>query len=165
MMMGEPEGVMKHPNDWLLYILPAPVLYLLSVIVAGIVLGVLLKGQKPRRPSLLATWLGATLAALVPQTLFVFVYSMLVDNVVIVFPIIAFLAGAVLVILCLRRVFGTSTGRAIAMYCVCLGFQALAFVPLYFIYSALLMPAFYVYCILLIVSLPIYLAFRRFTVP
>lgn len=156
---------MQRPNDWILYIIPAPVLYLLSVIAAGIVLGILLKNQKPRRPSLLATWLGATLAALVPQTLYVFFASMQVENVNIFFPMVAFLAGAVLVILCLRRVFGTSTGRAIAMYGVCLGFQVLAVVPLYFIYSAMLMPAFYVYCILLIVSLPIYLAFRRFTVP
>jgi len=156
---------MEHPNDWLLYILPAPILYLLSVIVAGIVLGILLKRQKPRKPSLLATWLGATLAALVPQVLYFFFSSMLGEDLMVVFPFVAFLAGAILVILCLRRIFGTSTGRAIAMYGVCLGFQALAFVPLYFIYSALLMPAFYVYCILLIVSLPIYLAFRRFTVP
>jgi len=157
--------MMERPYNWLVYILPAPVLYVLSVIVAGIVLGMLLKSQKPRKPSLVAAWLGATLAALVPQTLYVFFSSILGEGFMVVFPIVAFLAGAVLVILCLRRVFGTSTGRAVAIYGVCLGFQALACVPLYLIYRALLMPAFYVYCILLIVSLPIYLAFRRFTVP
>jgi hypothetical protein len=156
---------MERLHDWLWYILPAPILYLLSVIAAGVVLGLLLRNQKPRTPSLLATWLGATLAALVPQVLYVFISTMLEEDLMVVFPIIGFLAGAVLVILCLRRVFGTTTGRAIAMYAVCLGFQALAFVPLYFIYRPLLMPAFYVYCILLIVSLPIFLAFRRFTVP
>ena len=156
---------MNRPNDWLLYILPAPILYLLSVIVAGVVLGMILRRHQIRRPSLLAAWLGATLAALVPQTLYVFISSMLVETVNIVFPIVTSLAGAVLVILCLRRVFGTTTAKAIAMYGVCLGFQALGFIPLYFIYRTMLMPAFYVYCILLIVSLPIYLAFRRFTVP
>lgn len=156
---------MIHSQSWTVYILPAPILYLCSVILAGFVLSLLLKKQKPRRPSLVAAWLGATLAALVPLTLYAFMADMLEDSLMASFPVVGGAAGAVLVILSLRRIFGTSTGRSILMYIVCFLFQAAAGVPIYLIYRSQLKPAFFVYCILLIVSLPIFLAFRKFSVP
>jgi len=156
---------MRYIDNWMIFILPVPILYLFSVILPGLVLSLILKNQKPRRPSLVAAWLGATLAALIPQTLYVFIASMVEENYRVVFPITAFFAGAVLVMLSLRRIFGTSAGRAILMYGTCFIFQAAAALPLILKYGSKLMPAFYVYCIFLIVSLPIFLAFRRFTVP
>lgn len=156
---------MQYSNNWLVFILPAPILYLFSVVLAGWVLGLILKNQKPRKPSLIAAWLGATLAALVPQTLYVFINTILEMDYRILFPATAFIAGAVLVILSLRRIFGTSTAMSILIYGVCFAFQAVTAVPLYLIFGPKLMPAFFVYCILLIVSLPIFLAFRKFTVP
>ena len=156
---------MGHINNWLVLIIPVPVLYLFSVVLAGCVLSLMLKNQKPRKPSLIAAWLGATLAALVPQTLYVFIYTMLEEDYRLVFPITAFIVGAVLVVLSLRRIFDISTAKSVLMYGVCFAFQAAAAVPLYLIYGPQMVPAFFVYCIFLIVSLPIFLAFRTFTVP
>lgn len=156
--MGENPG-------WFTFIFPAPVLYFCAVMAAGTVLWRILKGLKARTPSLLAAWLGATLAALVPQILSAIVMFLQADEVHVLFPLLAFVPGAGLVVVCLRRLFGVQPVQALGIYGICLFFQALATVPLVLVYRRFFMPAFYIYCVMLIVSLPIFMAFRSFKVP
>ncbi len=156
---------MGSDHGWLYFIIPAPVLYLASVIAAGTILWRVLKGQRPRRPSLLAAWLGATLAALVPQVLAAIVMFLQADDTAFLFPGLALVPGAALVLVSLRRIFGIRPSQALVIYGICLLFQAAAAVPLFLIYGRFLMPAFYVYCVMLVVSLPIFMAFRSFKIP
>jgi hypothetical protein len=156
---------MVETHDWLYFLFPAPILYVSSVIVAGTILWLMLKGGKSRKPSLLAAWLGATLAALVPQVLAAFVLMLQVNENGFVYPSLSVVAGAGLVVVGLRRIFDIGTGKAVLIYVVCLAFQALPAIPFYLRDGLrLFMPSFYVYCVMLIVSLPIFMAFRSFKI-
>ena len=154
--------MMGHWPEWVRFILPAPILYISSVVLAGTALWHLLKRQKTRKPSLIAAWMGATLSALIPQILFALVMFLQGEDNVYDFPILALIPGAGLIIICLSRIFDISTLKALAIYGVCLVFQALAIVPLILYYRAQILPGFLVYLVMLVVSLPIFLAFRSF---
>ena len=157
---------MAHTHGLLYFIIPAPILYICSVVMAGTILWRILKGERSRKPSLLAAWLGATLAALVPQVLAAFVFMLQPEDYGFFFPGLAIIPGAALVVICLRRIFDIRTDKAILIYVVCLFFQALAAVPLVLVYERrFFMPSFYIYCLMLIVSLPIFMAFRSFKIP
>jgi hypothetical protein len=156
---------MGNNEGWLIYLIPAPILYLFSVVVAGTILWSLLKKQVSRRPSLIAAWMGATLSALVPQVLFSFVWFLQGEDYGFLFPSLALIPGAALVVLSLRRIFDVTPGQAFVVYGICLMWQAAATIPLWIIFRPFFMPGFYVYCVLLVVSLPIFLAFRSFKIP
>ncbi len=157
---------MTQTHGLLYFIVPAPILYISSVVVAGTILWRILKGEKSRKPSLLAAWLGATLAALVPQVLAAFVFMLQPEDYGFYYPSLAIIPGAALVVICLRRIFDTRTRKAVLIYGVCLSLQALAAVPLFIAYGRrFFMPSFYIYCLMLIVSLPIFMAFRNFKIP
>lgn len=157
---------MINTHGWLYFLVPAPILYVSSVIVAGTILWRLLIGERSRKPSLLAAWLGATLAALVPQVLAAFVMMLQAEDNGFFYPSLSIIPAAALVVICLRRIFDIRTGKAILIYGICLVFQALPAVPFFLGYSRrLFMPSFYIYCLMLIVSLPIFMAFRSFKIP
>ncbi len=156
---------MGSDHGWLYFIIPAPILYLSSVVAAGTILWRALRGQRSRRPSLLAAWMGATLAALVPQVLAAIVMFLQGEGSGFLFPGLALVPGAALVLISLRRIFGVRPAQVLMIYGVCLFFQATSVVPLYLSYRRFLMPAFLVYCVMLVVSLPIFMAFRSFKIP
>jgi hypothetical protein len=164
-MMEAEEGPMGIDHGWVYFIFPAPVLYISSVVLAGTLLWRILKNQKSRKPSLLAAWMGATLAALVPQVLAAIVMFLQADETSFLFPGLAIVPGAALVLVCLRRIFDVRPLRAVLLYGICLFFQAVATVPLYLAYRRSFMPAFFIFCVMLLVSLPIFMAFRSFRIP